>query len=608
MRRDIVAVDLFCGAGGTSTGLLQAAESLGLNVQLTAINHWKVAIASHTKNHPQVKHINSTIEKLDPFDVVPGKRVDLLVASPECRHHSTARGGRPINDQKRASAWYILRWAELLYVKNILIENVPEFKKWGPVNAKGKRIKALEGQTYVAFIEALRSLGYTVEERVVNAADHGDATTRKRLFIIARRHRRFIPWPKKTVTQENWTPAKKVIDWSVPGISIFNRKAYGLPPLAKKTLERIEEGIKKYAGPWAEPFLVMLRGTGKSRSIKLPLPTLTAGGQHVALCEPFILAHRVFDRDNVDSVNRPLRTLTASGRDWSIAQPFLVNTEHHGGNGKNVRSTKDPLYTISTKTGMSLVLPFMVPNFGEKRGQKPRTHSVEKPVPTTTSHGAGGVAMPIIVTPGGPPMKRGRSVNQPLPTVTCKDRLAIATPFVLPRKGYYQSTGNVPRSIDKPIPTATSRGAGFLVEPYMVKVNHGKNDAKKGSVGRRAHSLRKPMPTLTTHNGMALVAPMLVKYYGTGRAKHVNEPVPTLTTKARAGLAVPVANGEYAIDILFRMLTPKELAAAMSFPKDYQFEGKKEDIVKQIGNAVAVKTARALCRAILKAEFGKAGA
>ena len=598
--RSVVAVDLFCGAGGTSTGLLQAAESLGLNVQLTAINHWKIAIASHTKNHPQVRHINSTIEKLDPFEVVPGKRIDLLVASPECRHHSTARGGRPINDQKRASAWYILRWAELLYVKNILIENVPEFQKWGPVNSKGKRIKALEGQTYKAFIGALRSLGYTTEERVINAADNGDATTRRRLFIIARRHRTFIPWPKRAFSEANWKPAKEVINWAVPGISIFNRKAHGLPPLAKKTLQRIEEGIKKFAGPWAEPFLVLLRGTGKSRSIRLPLPALTAGGQHVALCDPFILAHRVFDRDNVDSIQKPLRTLTASGRDWSIAQPFLVNTEHQGGNGKNVRSKEDPLYTISTKTGISLVMPFMVPNFGENKGQKPRTHSVEKPLPTATSHGAGAIAMPIIVTPGGPNMKKGRSVNQPLPTVTCKDRFAVATPFVLPRKGFYNSTGNVPRSVDKPLPTATSRGAGYVVEPYMVKVNNGK---KK----RAAHGVDKPMPTLTTKNGIALIAPMLVKYYGTGQAKHVNDPVPTLTTKARAGLAVPVAEGEYAVDILFRMLTPGELAAAMSFPKDYQFEGKKEDIVKQIGNAVGVKTARALCRAILKAEFGKVG-
>lgn len=535
---------MFCGAGGTSTGLIQACKTLKLSLDLTAINHWRIAIASHTKNHPWAKHINSNIEKLDPFDVVPGKRLDILVASPECRHHSTARGGRPINDQKRASAWYILRWAELLYVKNILIENVPEFRKWGPLNSKGKRIRSLEGTLYMAFLNALRALGYHVEERIINAADNGDATTRKRLFIIARRHKRTIHWPKASHSKARWTPAKKIINWSVPGISIFRRKEAGLPPLAAKTIERISEGIRKFAGPWAAPFLAMLKKTGR-----MPL-------------EPFILSHRVFNQPNVDSVHKPMRTITGTARDIALAQPFILNLEHYGGNGKNVRSVEDPTYTISTKTGMGVAVPFIVPNFGENKGQKPRTHSIECPLPAPTGHGAG----------------------------------ALVAPFVLPRKGFYQSTGNVPRSVEKPIPTATSRGAGFLVAPHVVKVNHGKK-------GRQPHSINKPMPALTTKNGVALVAPMLVKYFGTGQAKLITDPVPTLTTKARAGLCLPIAEGEYAIDILFRMLTPQELAAAMSFPKDYEFTGRKEDIVKQIGNAVAVKTARALCLAILKEEF-----
>jgi len=673
MKRKVICVDLFCGAGGTSTGLAQACEKLGLEVQLTAINHWKIAVASHKANHPWARHINSSVEKLDPFEVVPGKRVDLLVASPECRHHSTARGGRPIRDQKRASAWYILRWAELLYVKNILIENVPEFRKWGPLNSKGKRIKSLEGKTYQAFLEALRALGYYVEERILNAADYGDATTRRRLFIIARRHRRTIVWPKAThAATENglkgWKPAREVIDWSLPGESIFNRKK----PLAAKTIERIAEGLRKFAGPYAEPFLAILRGTSKVRSIHQPIPALTAGGGHVALCEPFVLAHRQFKNDCVDSVDRPMRTITGESKDVALCQPFIVTTAFRKGNGKYVRSIDKPCPTFTTDPAVGVAIPFLVPNFGEKKGQKPRSHSVEKPLPTPTGHGAG----------------------------------AVVEAFILPRKGYYQSTGNIPRSIDKPIPTATSRGAGYLVQPcivnmkgrskarsidkplpaqttrqhvylaqpyivatggptgsgkprstgkplktiltnnraalvepfiitpggpnlphgrstgkplatvtckdrmaivnpYMIKVNHGKNDTKKGSVGRRAHSLGSPMPTVTTHNGFALIAPLLVKYYGTGRAKPVSKPVDTLTTKERMGLALPLAAGEYAIDILFRMLNPGELARAMSFPEGYTFHGKKEDVVRQIGNAVAVKKARALCYSILKDEFGR---
>ena len=605
MKRRIVAVDMFCGAGGTSTGLAQACESLHLDVKLTAINHWRIAIASHKTNHPWARHINSSVEKLDPFQVVPGRRVDLLVASPECRHHSTARGGRPIRDQKRASAWYILRWAELLYVKNILIENVQEFRKWGPLNSKGKRIKALEGQTYQSFLQALRSLGYHVEERVINSADHGDATTRKRLFIIARRHRRTVPWPSSSYAAHanglpGWRPAAEVIDWSTPGIPIHLRKEYGLPPLAKKTLARIREGIKKYAGPWKEPFLVLLRGTGKSKSIRLPVPALTAQGNHVALCEPFLLSHRVFDRENVDSVKKPLRTITSTARDIALAQPFIVQTAFKKGNGKYVRSIDQPVPTLTTDPAVGVAMPFIIPQHVERMGQKPRARGVRKPVPTATSHGAGALVEPFVVNLKG--RSKVRSTRKPLPTQTTKGHVYLATPFVLPRKGYYQSTGNVPRSINKPIPTATSRGAGFLVEPYMVKVNHGKNDVKKGSVGRRAHSLGKPMPTLTTHNGLALVSPFLVKYYGTGRAKSVSKPVGTLTTKARMGLVAPITEGEYAIGILFRMLMPSELARAMSFPEDYKFVGTKEDVVKQIGNAVAVRTARALCYSILKDE------
>jgi DNA (cytosine-5)-methyltransferase 1 len=595
MKRKIIAVDLFAGAGGTSTGLAQACEKLGIEVQLTAVNHWSVAIASHQKNHPWARHINSSIEKLDPFEVVPGKRVDLLVASPECRYHSTARGGRPVHDQKRASAWYILRWAELLYIKNILIENVPEFRKWGPLNSKGKRIKSLEGTTYQAFLQSLRSLGYHVEERILNAADYGDATTRKRLFIIARRHSKVVTWPQATHAPiqnglKGWKPARDVIDWSIPGESIFGRKR----PLAPKTIDRIAEGLKKFAGPYAEPFLAILRGTSKVRSIGKPIPSLTAGGGHVALCQPFLLSHRVFDQANVDSIDKPMRTITSTARDISMAQAFII------------------------------------PNFGEKKGQKPRTHDLDKPLPAATSHGAGG----------------------------------LVEAFILPRKGYYQSTGNVPRSIDKPLPTATSRGGGFLVQPYivgtggptgsgrprstkdplktvltnnraaliepfiitpggpnlpggrsvkkplatvmckdrmavvnpyLVKVNHA---GKK----RQAHDIGKPMPTLTAKNGFAVIAPMLVKYFGTGRAKPTSKPVDTLTTKDRMGLAVPLAKGDYAIDILFRMLNPSELARAMSFPEGYEFVGKKEDIVKQIGNAVSVGKARALCMAILKQE------
>lgn len=563
-RRKIVAVDLFCGAGGTSEGLAQACKKLKIKVDLLAVNHWAMAVRSHKKNHPWARHICQSIEKVDPIKAVPGRRVDLLVASPECRHHSVARGGRPIHDQKRPSAWHILRWVELLYVKNILIENVPEFRKWGPINSRGYRVLSKQGQTYKAFLSALSSLGYNIDEAILNSADYGDATTRKRLFIIARKRSGVIKWPKPShAAQANglprWRAAKDIIDWTMPGESIFNRKR----PLAPKTIDRIAEGLKKFAGPYADPFLIILRGTSKTRSVRKPIPSLTAGGGHVAVCEPFILSHRTFKNSAIDSINKPMRTLTTTARDWAIAQAFVITPG--GPDLRGGRSAKKPLATVTCRDRMAVVQPFIVPNFGERRGQKKRTHSIDKPLPAPTSHGAGGIAIP----------------------------------FILPNEGV--GRGNKSRSIGKPIPTTTSRGSGGVVLPYLVEVNHGKNDTKKGSVGRRAKSLEKPLGGVTTHNGWAFVAPMLVKYYGTGGAKHTAQPVDTLTAKDRMGLALPLTNGKYAIDILFRMLQPHELAAAMSFPREYAFCGTKSDRVKQIGNAVAVGCARALCTAILTA-------
>ena len=282
-QKKLRAADLYCGAGGTSSGLAAACTEIGLNLDLVAVNHWDIAIDTHSTNHPDARHYCSTVDSLDPRKVVPGGKLDLMIAAPECCHHSIARGGRPINDQSRASAWHILRWAELLHVNTILIENVREFRNWGPLTTRGRPIKSRKGETYLAFLQALRSLGYKVEDRILNAADYGDATTRERLFIIARRGRKNIKWPEPShakVQKDNqlldfglepWRPAKEIIDWSIEGQSIFTRKR----PLKPTTIARIVAGLQKFGGVNAEPFLVMLRGTGTVRSVDRPLPTIT---------------------------------------------------------------------------------------------------------------------------------------------------------------------------------------------------------------------------------------------------------------------------------------------------------------------------------------------
>jgi len=163
MKQTFEVVDMFCGAGGESTGIMQAADELDMKINLLAINHWERAIETHSANHPSAEHLCQTVERIDPTQVVPGGKVDLLWASPECTHHSVARGGRPRNDQGRASAWLILKWLSDLYIDRVIIENVPEFLSWGPLDNYGRPIQNRKGKTFQAFITSLRSLNYTVD-------------------------------------------------------------------------------------------------------------------------------------------------------------------------------------------------------------------------------------------------------------------------------------------------------------------------------------------------------------------------------------------------------------------------------------------------------------
>jgi len=547
----ITAVDLFCGGGGTSSGLALACRALKAECELIAINHWTIAIETHKANHPWATHYCESVERLDPLKVVPSGRLKILVASPECKHHSVAMGGRPLNDQTRATAWHILKWAQELYVENILIENVKEFKNWGPLGADGRPLKSQAGKTFDAFIQALESFDYRVEHRVLNAADFGDATSRERLFILARRpaHKRIV-WPEQSHAKDArapdlfrkvkpWRAAKEIIDWSLPGESIFSRKK----PLARSTMERISAGLKKFCGAAAEPFLVILRQHMGGRSIKDPLPTIAAGGQHIALAEP---------------------------------QAFLVSATHGGGTGRRAHSVKEPLKTVTSAKEFALVQPqaFILP---QNSSNKPRSTDAPLPVITTTSRGIG-VVQPFIVGVGGPQgAGKPKSIERPLGTVMAEDHKGIAEPFII---GMEHSGKN---------------GNGHHGKvAYLIPVHHGKGD-------RRSFSLHRPMPTITTVDAWGLVEPYLVKFYKDKKSQNqsIHEPLHTVTCKDRHGLAQPRMT-EVGLDIRFRMLRPHELAAAMGFPKTYKFAGNREEQVRQVGNAVAVKTARALCKAMIE--------
>ena len=317
----IRAVDLFAGAGGTSTGLAQAVVEAGTSLELVAVNHWAVAVETHARNHPWARHLCADLDALNPRQIVPGQ-LDILVASPECTHHSTARGGLPIHDQSRASAWCVVRWAEALRPRFVLVENVREFATWGPLTLKGRPMKARAGETYRAWVGALESLGYRVSARVLCAADYGDPTTRRRLFVLAYRGKAPAVWPEESHAdlgqrdlfggdRKQWRAAREIIDWTIEGRSIFERAK----PLAARTLERIADGLRRFGGE--EPFLLGQQSGSVPRQVSRPVPTLATSAA-VALIEPFLV--RYHGTGGSEPVSRPLPTVTTRDR-FGLVEP-----------------------------------------------------------------------------------------------------------------------------------------------------------------------------------------------------------------------------------------------------------------------------------------------
>ncbi len=456
------AADLFCGGGGFTTG----AEQADVNV-LLAVNHWRTAIYTHQQNHPDTRHICARIDDIDPRHDRSIPELDLLLASPECTHHSIARGGMPIDDQKRATPWHVVIWAEAKRPADILIENVREFRDWGPLDANCRPIKSRKGEIFQRWIEAMQSIGYRVDHQILNAADFGAATKRLRLFIHAvrddvyRKRGRKIVWPEPTHVG-HWLPAWSIIDWSKPCPSIFSRKR----PLAEKTLRRIEIGLRKYVGGAADPFIVKLRNHQDTGSVDDPLGTITTSGAHHGLAVPFVcgVGHTgTTGRANyVYDPSEPLRTVTTR-EEMAVVTPFQFKAI-----GRNPGLTKgigEPVPTIvACRENHAIVMPYLVPHFGERDGQEPRTHSIEESLPTVTGQGAGSLAIPFMqtLTHGG----RDRSLQEPFPTITTAHRgeHALTVPFLTK----YYGTGGV-QSIDEPVDTITTRDRFGLAMVSLIQ-------------------------------------------------------------------------------------------------------------------------------------------
>lgn len=440
------AIDLFCGAGGTSTGLIKAARAADRQVDLTAVNHWDIAIKTHTLNHPDVRHLCEPIDHINPRKVFPDRRINLLVASPECTHHSNARGGVPCSDQSRATAWKVIEWASALYIDNILIENVPEFESWGPLGVNGRPMKSKRGETFQAFKIALQSLGYRVDHQVLNAADYGDPTCRRRFFLIARRGNKRIRWPEPTHTKTGgkdlfgmtrpWVPAREIIDWSIPGESIFDRKK----PLAEKTLARIEYGLRKFGG---EEFLAVMKGRSTARSLNAPLPTLTTK-QNMYLCEPYLLPQQAGHKEQlrVRSIDKPLSTLTATGAEMLVEPCFLVGIDHKSAGEKYVRSLERPAPTAITQQNYALIQAYIIKYFGNGRN----VQSIDNPLDTITTKDRFGLVQVFEQTPG--PDIRLRML-QP-------HELAAAQSFPVGYK-FAGTKGQVVKQIGNAVPVKTAK-------------------------------------------------------------------------------------------------------------------------------------------------------
>lgn len=551
-------VDNFAGGGGASTGIELA---IGRNVDI-AINHDPDAIAMHRANHPDSKHYCEDVWEVDPVEACEGQPVTLAWFSPDCKHFSRAKGGKPADKNIRGLAWVAVKWAYLVRPSVIMLENVPEIQTWGPLGADNRPIKERSGETFQGFIKALTTgipadhpafsemcealsitgesemakrlingLGYDIEYRTLRSCDYGAPTTRTRFYMIARCDGRPIVWPQPTHGHKNspevkagkkkpYHTAAECIDWSIPAQSIFERDR----PLADNTLRRIARGIQRFVIDNPEPFIV---------------------------------------------------------------------TVNHGGDGFRGQSINEPLQTVTAKHGYGIVTPTIMCNNGNNVGA-----SVESPLPTVTTGNRNFLVAPTLIQYHSETSEeevRGQELDKPLMTVDTAPRYALSCAHIMKNYGGgYTGAGS---SADAPLDTVTATDHNSLVTAHIMTMrNH-----------MCGQPMDEPLGTITAGTTHHLeVQAFLLKYYGNGTANSVDEPLDTVTARDRFAL-VTIHGEEYIItDIRMRMLQPRELFNAQGFPEDYiidhDADGKaypKNKQVARCGNAVTPPVPAAMVRANL---------
>ena len=566
-------VDNFSGGGGTSTGIELAT---GYSVDI-AINHDPEAIKMHKANHPYTKHY----WQVDPVKACNGHPVGLAWFSPDCKHFSKAKGGKPKDKFIRGLAWVACRWAGLVRPRVIMLENVEEFKTWGPLNRGHHPIKAKQGKTFEKFVKQLTDLGYEVQFKELVAADYGAPTMRKRFFMIARCDGRPIVWPKPTHAPADskevkvgllkpYVGAYTQLDFSLPCPSIFDtseviKEKYGIRavrPLAPKTMERIARGLKKFVLENPEPFIIQCNHGGERRpnDIREPMPTIT--GKHgYGIVEPYMvqIGQTGFAADRSKDVREPLTTIV-SKNEHCLIEPKLApymgtnTTNHPGGN------CKEPIHTITTGNQQCLITPTLI-QYSETRDNS--------------------------IT--------GQHFKDPIMSVDEANRRERVTAFL--HKYYDGGYKGAGESMEKPLPTVTSWDHNSVVTANLIQMNNHCD-------GR---DVRDPIPTITAGDGhFGEVRAFLIKYYGQGTGQDIKAPLDTVTAQDRFGLVTINGTDYQIVDIGLRMLEPRELYGCQGFPDDYiidhDYTGKtypRSEQVRRCGNAVCPPIPAALVRANL---------
>ncbi|MDE2107070.1 MAG: DNA cytosine methyltransferase, partial [Patescibacteria group bacterium] len=586
-------------------------------------NHDDEAIAMHALNHPHSRHYCESVWAVRPEKVTGGRAVDLAWFSPDCKHFSSAKGGKPVEKKIRGLAWVVVRWAKTVKPRVIMLENVREFLTWGPlvpkIGADGQQTQNAKGELewipcprrkgiiFKRWVGTLRNLGYAVEYKVLDAADFGAPTHRKRLFLIARRDKQPIVWPEPTHgpgRPNKYRTAAECIDWSIPCPSIFlspaEAKTLGVRrPLKPNTLRRVAKGIEKYVLNAIKPFVVRVDHGGdhfRGQNAERPLSTIT-GAHGFAVTAPLLTAqygNAPHQETRGQAVDEPIRTVTPrTGGGFSLVAPILGN--HHGdrpdGSVRTGSSADDPFPTITGRsTQNSLEVAHLTKFFGGVVGQ-----DASRPAPTVTAVDHTGVVTAAIS------QYNGQSVGQQ--AEHCVSSAILAG--VGGRAG--QSD---PRSVERPAGTTTAKADVAVAMPTLFRMGYG---------DVQSHSADEPLRTIAAsgnHHGIGMVKTgvavdrseevkaFLTKYNGTAVGQNLREPLHTITPHDRFGLVWVRGVLYRIIDIGLRMLTPRELYRCQGFPETYVIDPvvngrrlQKDAQVRMVGNSVCPQMSEALARA-----------